>query len=157
MTKARTVFQLLVVSLCFNGFFVVGALLRQFDVLPPPPPHGQHFGRPMLGDMIAQRLGLTPVEAEAMRGVFSQMNDSRGKFSPQVDVAMRSVWGESIQDNPDMNKIKATLAEIGSMHTDEVIAMHERLVLVLRTFPIERRKKIAERFLSLLQQGPHER
>ncbi len=93
----------LLVSLCFNLFFV-GGYLRTRAILKKI---GSPEGRVQL---IARRLDLTPEQEETVTGLVVELREKQAGLKAGHREAIGRFWAEIVTDSPDFEMIREDLA-----------------------------------------------
>jgi len=95
---------LLIISVCFNVFFIIGymktsrflALLKTTE------------GRVQL---VSDRLGLDDAQREKVAGLMTELRSHQAAIKEANRALNDEFWNEIVEDEPDMQKIAALLAE----------------------------------------------
>lgn len=148
MRKVWILSLVLTASICFNLFFIAGAVfspVRMHHRMPPPPGHR--------GDIMMERMGLTPEERSNFRHIFERFAPRPGREDMDPG-KMHLVWEELIQDKPDMIKVDRLLSEIEDSHHNVMRSMQLEIGAYLRTLPMKRRRQIVEEFFRDMPMAP---
>lgn len=143
--KQRLMVYALICSVCFNIFFLVGALTHPHPFgHPPRPPRGMQFEI----EGFLREAGLSSSEIAAAKPFFADGEKMRASAMKAADPLMKAIWKESSAEKPDIEKIRVLIDAIGACHSQEILAMHQALLAYLNTLSPQRRAAVIEQIAS---------
>lgn len=127
----------LVLSLCFNVFFVTGIFIRHNAIK-----HGK-MPKLMMKRMFS-KLDIEQEEKQALLTIVKESRPDHKLIKEKMKPIMAKLWEESIKDNPEQELIDTYFVQMAEVHTEVAKNMQGKIAAYIRTLPMERRKVVAK-------------
>jgi len=150
-TKQKFVGVLIIVLIITNALSLSVIWFKELNPKKPPPPPPK---REQLNNFLGEQLKLTPEQNKLFNKYRQEHLDSTIIINERVGGLKKQILAESFNQNPDLNKINALSAKIGSIQKEyeEFLSRHfQNLASVCNP---EQKEKLKRIFVSSF--GPQE-
>jgi len=147
VTPRRGLVIALAISVAFNLFalgFIAARALRPHDMHGPHAMHG-----PFMGPRGLMREGFGPEAGPMIDKVMARHGDNLRKERVELRQARGAVRDALLREPFDPSQLQAALSSLRARTNSGQARMHEALVELARSLPLEQRKLLARRALAL--------